>query len=124
MGDKLKRNIREMEMEREKAKLYEMAVRSLEVKLRASEMKAEEIDVLRAENRSLEEKVIRLTNMPNFNNVVDKAEDERKGKELESKLKLLNEKYNLLKDNSIKTEAELKILQNKLIEATHDINTL
>ncbi len=111
-------------MEREKAKLYEMAVRSLEVKLRASEMKAEEIDVLRAENRSLEEKVIRLTNMPNFNNVVDKAEDERKGKELESKLKLLNEKYNLLKDNSIKTEAELKILQNKLIEATHDINTL
>lgn len=38
----------------------------------------------------LEEKVIRMTQLPNFNNVIDKAEEERKAKELERKLKLLN----------------------------------
>lgn len=65
-----------------------------------------------------------MTNLPDFHNVIDKAEEERKVKELESKFKLLNEKYNMLKDSSIKTEAELKLVQNKLIEVTSDLNTL
>lgn len=30
----------------------------------------------------------------------------------------------MLKDNSIKTEAELRLVQNKLVEVTSDLNTL
>lgn len=33
---------------------------------------------------------MRLTNLPDFHNVIDKADEERKAKELENKLKLLN----------------------------------
>jgi hypothetical protein len=37
---------------------------------------------------------------------------------------MINEKHNLLKDSNLKTEAELKLLQNKLVELTSDIYTL
>ncbi len=30
----------------------------------------------------------------------------------------------MLRDNSIKTEAELRLVQNKLVEVTSDLNTL
>ncbi len=64
-----------MELEKERAKFLEMAVKSLETKLRSSELKSQEMDSLKAENMALEEKVIRMTQLPNFSNVVDKAEE-------------------------------------------------
>lgn len=75
LSDKLKRSIRELELEKERAKFLEMAVKSLETKLRSSELKSQEMDSLKAENMALEEKVIRMTQLPNFSNVVDKAEE-------------------------------------------------
>ena len=42
----------------------------------------QDFDNLKVENRSLEEKIMRMTQLPNFDNVVDKADDERKAKEL------------------------------------------
>jgi hypothetical protein len=39
---------------------------------------------------------MRMTSLPNFNNVIDKADEEKNLRELESKVKLATEKYSRL----------------------------
>jgi len=39
-------------------------------------------------------------------------------------LKQLNERYSALKDTNLKVEAELKLLQNKVIESASEIDNL
>ena len=72
--DKLKKNIRELELEKQRNKIMELAVKSLESKLKIYESKQFQIDSLKSQNRSLEEKIMRLTNLPSFNEVIDKGE--------------------------------------------------
>jgi hypothetical protein len=46
--------------------------------VRALKIKEDEYDQLKLDNRNLEEKLLRLTNLPSFSNVVDRVDDERK----------------------------------------------
>ena len=124
LSDKLKRNIRELQLEKERSKSFELAIKGLEAKLKSAESKFNEVEELKAEKRTLEQQVMRLTQLPSFNNVIDKAEEEKSLREIESKLKLTNQKYNRLEDKFIKTDADLKIVTNKLIESQYTINTL
>ena len=43
-----------MELEKERSKFLELAIKNLEAKLRTTELKFQEIDGLKSENRSLE----------------------------------------------------------------------
>ena len=59
---------------------------------------------------------MKLTSLPGFGNAIERNDSENKARQLEMKLKTLNEKYNTIKDANIKSEAEVKILKMKLVE--------
>lgn len=56
--------------------------------------------------------------------MTDKVDEERRAKEFEEKYKSASEKYNQLKNENIKTEAEIKVLRNQLIKVNYEADQL
>ena len=83
----MRSTINHLEIEKNRNKFNEAEIKRLESRIKSLSINESELEDLRAMNRNLEDKLMRLTTLPSFGAVTEKADEEHKVKELERKYK-------------------------------------